>query len=307
MGYRVQHPAGIVRVLLLLLLLLHRVEPIVRSELAVGLSAPELFPFAVSLQLVAPDGATRPQHFCGGTNLGQGWILTAAHCVIAVNQSHIVAQLGGHELELDQQAAEHHHPAGSWPLHRYPVVEVRILANYNPITMVGDIALLRIAAPEPGSTPVARALWRRQQLKLPLPTDRIAMNGEMCYILGYGSEEYDGQISKTLRYGTVLALEPDRCVGMMGAVVAPPPDSGMFCAIGRADACRGDSGGGYVCRSPSSTGPFVLRGIISYGVGCGAAGTPGVYTDVAYYLHHYQPAITNRLPSDRSPTPFEVA
>uniref|UniRef100_A0A2M4BVE0 Putative sal tryp xii secreted trypsin n=1 Tax=Anopheles marajoara TaxID=58244 RepID=A0A2M4BVE0_9DIPT len=297
MAYRVQHQSGIV--IGLLLLLLHRVHSIVRSEVVEGLTATELFPFAVSLQLVAapPDGVSRPQHFCGGTYLGRGWILTAAHCVIAVNQSHIVAQLGGHELDLEPDATEQPQ-ARNGPPYRYPVVAVRILANYNPITMVGDIALLRIEAPLPGNT-AARAFWRRgQQLKLPLPTDRIAMNGEMCYIFGYGSEEYDGPISRTLRYGTVLALEPDRCVGMMGAVVAPPPDSGMFCAIGRADACRGDSGGGYVCRSPSSTGPFVLRGIISYGVGCGAAGTPGVYTDVAYYLHHYQPAITG-LPTDR--------
>uniref|UniRef100_A0A2M3ZE40 Putative sal tryp xii secreted trypsin n=1 Tax=Anopheles braziliensis TaxID=58242 RepID=A0A2M3ZE40_9DIPT len=293
MGYRVQHQEGIVLGLLLLLQLLHRVNPIVRNEVAEGLTATELFPFAVSLQLVAPDGVTRPQHFCGGTYLGRGWILTAAHCVIAVNQSHIVAQLGGHELELEPEDAEL--PTS----HRYPVVEVRILVNYNPVTMVGDIALLRIKAPVSPVSTAARALWRRQQLKLPLPTDSIAMNGEMCYIFGYGSEEYDGPVSRTLRYGTVLALEADRCVGMMGAVVAPPPDSGMFCAIGRADACKGDSGGGYVCRSPSSNGPFVLRGIISYGVGCGAAGTPGVYTDVAYYLHHYPPAITG-LPSDRS-------
>uniref|UniRef100_A0A2M4A7V5 Putative trypsin-like serine protease n=1 Tax=Anopheles triannulatus TaxID=58253 RepID=A0A2M4A7V5_9DIPT len=300
MGYRVQQQAAIVLgllLLLLLLLLLHRVNAIVRSEVTEGLTATELFPFAVSLQRITPDGVSRPQHFCGGTYLGRGWILTAAHCVIAVNQSHIVAQLGGHELELEREATEHPTTGNRAPPNRYPVAEVRILANYNPITMVGDIALLRIEAPRLADT-AARALWRRQQqqtqkqLQLPLPTDRIAMNGEMCYIFGYGSEEYDGPISRTLRYGTVLALEPDRCVGMMGAVVAPPPDSGMFCAIGRADACRGDSGGGYVCRSPSSDGPFVLRGIISYGVGCGAAGTPGVYTDVAYYLHHYQPAAT---------------
>ena len=41
-----------------------------------------------------------------------------------------------------------------------------------------------------------------------------------------------------------------------------------------------------MCQRPPST-QFVLRGVISYGVGCGAPGTPGVYTDVAYYLRHF--------------------
>uniref|UniRef100_A0A2M3ZLX0 Putative sal tryp xii secreted trypsin n=1 Tax=Anopheles braziliensis TaxID=58242 RepID=A0A2M3ZLX0_9DIPT len=132
MGYRVQHQEGIVLGLLLLLQLLHRVNPIVRNEVAEGLTATELFPFAVSLQLVAPDGVTRPQHFCGGTYLGRGWILTAAHCVIAVNQSHIVAQLGGHELELEPEPEDAELPTGSQPSHRYPVVERHYGRGYCP-------------------------------------------------------------------------------------------------------------------------------------------------------------------------------
>ncbi|XP_035917893.1 transmembrane protease serine 9-like [Anopheles stephensi] len=148
------------------------------------------------------------------------------------------------------------------------------LRSYNPVTMVGDIALLR------AELPTGRRFESDPQTPLRLPDDSKAANGELCYIFGYGSDSYDGPISQTLHYGTVIALDLDSCIGMMGAVVAPPPDSGMFCAIG------GDSGGGYVCRAPFST-QFVLRGVISYGVGCGATAHRGVYTDVAYYLRNY--------------------
>uniref|UniRef100_A0A182JXC4 Peptidase S1 domain-containing protein n=1 Tax=Anopheles christyi TaxID=43041 RepID=A0A182JXC4_9DIPT len=225
-----------------------------------------MFPFAVSLQLAGANWT----HFCGGTHLGDGWILTAAHCIIPMqkgNLTQIVAVIGGGILNDNT-------------VHRLPIVETHIPDSYNPVTMVGDIALLRAALPTTTGKPKTGT---QSTLRLPNESYRSAVNGELCYIFGYGSESYDGPISRTLHYGTVLALGLDSCIGMMGAVVAPPPDSGMFCAIGRSDACKGDSGGGYVCQRPFST-QFVLRGVISYGVGCGAPGTPGVYTDVAYYL-----------------------
>uniref|UniRef100_A0A182PIY5 Peptidase S1 domain-containing protein n=1 Tax=Anopheles epiroticus TaxID=199890 RepID=A0A182PIY5_9DIPT len=230
-----------------------------------------MFPFAVSLQLA--DGNWT--HFCGGTHLGEGWILTAAHCILPLqkgNQTQIVAVIGGGNLNDSS-------------VQRLPIVETHILSSYNPVTMVGDIALLRAVLPRNSSGTSGTEL-QSSILRLPDESYRTAVNGELCYIFGYGSDSYDGPISGTLRYGTVLALELDSCIGMMGAVVAPPPDSGMFCAIGRSDACKGDSGGGYVCQRPHTT-QFVLRGVISYGVGCGAPGTPGVYTDVGYYRQHY--------------------
>lgn len=56
---------------------------------------------------------------------------------------------------------------------------------------------------------------------------------------------------------------------------------------------QGDSGGGLVCRrrAPTpfegdnfnQTRPYTLRGIISYGAGCGIPASPGVYTDVGFY------------------------
>ena len=63
-------------------------------------------------------------------------------------------------------------------------------------------------------------------------------------------------------------------------------DKSFVCAGGEAgkDACSGDGGGPLVCPSPD-TGHMQLAGLVSWGVGCGKAGVPGVYTNIATYSH----------------------
>jgi secreted trypsin-like serine protease len=78
----------------------------------------------------------------------------------------------------------------------------------------------------------------------------------------------------------IISLE--ECERMMGRVTVPQPDTGKYCAVGKQrgiDACTGDSGSSMICREKNN-GKFILRGIISYGQGCGGA---GVYQDVIHF------------------------
>lgn len=47
------------------------------------------------------------------------------------------------------------------------------------------------------------------------------------------------------------------------------------------DTCYGDGGGPLVC--PIHYGKYTQIGIVSWGVGCGEEGIPGVYTNVALF------------------------
>ena len=58
-------------------------------------------------------------------------------------------------------------------------------------------------------------------------------------------------------------------------------DKSFMCAGGQenSDTCQGDGGGPLTCRG--SDGSWVQAGIVSWGIGCGGSGTPGVYASVA--------------------------
>lgn len=55
----------------------------------------------------------------------------------------------------------------------------------------------------------------------------------------------------------------------------------MCAGKGKSDSCQGDSGGPLLVPNGDK---YEIVGIVSWGVGCGRAGYPGVYTRVVKYL-----------------------
>ena len=71
----------------------------------------------------------------------------------------------------------------------------------------------------------------------------------------------------------------------------------MICAgilEGGRDACQGDSGGPLSLRTKiNGKEVWVLRGLVSFGVGCAKKGLGAAYTDVAYYADWIAAAIAH--------------
>ena len=71
----------------------------------------------------------------------------------------------------------------------------------------------------------------------------------------------------------------------------------MMCFGGqKSDSCQGDSGGPLVC---VEDGVPILRGIVSFGKGCGRPGLPGIYTRVSTYIDWIDESIEKMLARTR--------
>uniref|UniRef100_H3CCR9 Ovochymase 1 n=1 Tax=Tetraodon nigroviridis TaxID=99883 RepID=H3CCR9_TETNG len=206
------------------------------------------WPWQVSLQF-----ATMPA--CGGAIISPLWVLSAAHCFRRYSKASFwTVAAGKHDLDNSQEAGQQ-------------VVEVSAIVShhrYNARTKDNDLALLRLQQPLHFDQQVRPIdIWTA-----PLPAY------SNCTITGWGSTRENGPRVQRLQEVNVSILPPDACDRYYLGRVRPS----MFCAgrdQGGADACQGDSGGPLSCFTGSR---YELAGLVSWGVGCGRAQKPGVYT-----------------------------
>ena len=122
---------------------------------------------------------------------------------------------------------------------------------------------------------------------LPLEPDSQSP-GKRALVTGWGSTEDGSAISQTLRKVQLPVLPNEVCVRAYRDQPFVRIWQRQLCAGGvRArDSCNGDSGGPLQSVAVYGGRPrFVQHGIVSFGRrNCALQDSPGVYTNVAYYL-----------------------
>ncbi|MEX2971010.1 serine protease [Streptomyces sp. C184] len=221
-------------------------------------------PWAVALASHERFGAQRSGQFCGGVLVGHSTVVTAAHCLsrevlgvhwrqvrdlrIVVGRDNLTGG-GGQELK----------PSKVW-----------VNPGYNTWTNDGDMAVLTLAKPVPNRPlPIA---GRRNSAYRP---------GSAATVYGWGDTTGGGSYASQLRAAHVNVLPDAVCArAYPGNADGRYRAQSMLCAgepTGGRDACQGDSGGPLVVRGR-------LVGLVSWGTGCGRAGSPGVYTRASALL-----------------------
>ncbi|KAM6961593.1 ovochymase-1 [Tautogolabrus adspersus] len=194
---------------------------------------------------------------CGGAIIGPLWVVSAAHCFKRYNKASFWTVLAGkHDLDNPHELGQQ-------------LVGVSMIIShhgYNPRTKECDLALLKLQQP---------LVFNSFVRPIDVWTSPLAPHRK-CTITGWGSTRENGPRVNRLQEVNVTILPLDVCNQFYLGRMRPS----MFCAGkegGGADACQGDSGGPLSCFTGSK---YELAGLVSWGVGCGRARRPGVYTKV---------------------------
>ncbi|XP_016985295.1 trypsin alpha-3 [Drosophila rhopaloa] len=192
-------------------------------------------------------------HICGGSIYAPKIVITAAHCIKGRYASYIRIVAGQNSIaDLEEQGVK--------------VSKLIPHAGYNKKTYVNDIGLI-----------ITREALEYSALVQPIAVALEAPpSGAHAVVSGWGKRtEEDEALPALLRAVELEIVEQNTC-GAQYLTKEYTITNEMLCAgylEGGKDTCNGDSGGPLAVDG-------VLVGIVSWGVGCGREGFPGVYTSV---------------------------
>ncbi|MEV0224050.1 serine protease [Streptomyces sp. NPDC050704] len=219
-------------------------------------------PWTVALSSRDRFGGTRAGQFCGGVVIGRSTVLTAAHCLsegvlgAPPRQVRDLKVIAGRGNLLSGEGRE------------IAVRDTWINPRYDGYTNAGDFAVLTLTEPLAASSVIRMAG----------PGDAAYTPGTGAVVYGWGDVTGGGDYARDLRAARVRVLADAVCEeAYPGSADGTYLAGSMLCAgeeAGGRDACQGDSGGPLVAQGR-------LIGLVSWGSGCGRAGSPGVYARVS--------------------------
>lgn len=213
---------------------------------------------------------------CSAVLVSSEWLATAAHCVKRHRPDELKVRLGEWDVNRDDEF---------YPFVEANVREIVLHPDFQPTSLANDVALLRleVAVDQQQVPHVAPACLAHQD-------EQQHFAGQRCWVAGWGKNAFGqlGTFQSVLKKVDLPVVSHRDCE----MALRFQTKLGKFfrlhvnniCAGGEGgkDACEGDGGAGLYCLDPQS-GLTKVIGLVSWGVGCGQRGVPGVYVNMANF------------------------
>lgn len=268
------------------------------QNLPVGDNIAEFGEFPAQVAILKRIGSGESLFVCSAVLISNLWIATAAHCVRRHASHELKVRLGEWDVQRDDEF---------YPFVERNIAEIIIHPEFQQTSLANDIALLKMdlslmantgnqdlngqLAPQDNQFPhIAPAC-------LPRPNENF--DNQRCWVAGWGKDAFGqrGAFQSVLKKVDLPVLNRHTCEHALRSTKLGPHfrlHQSAICAGGEPgkDACEGDGGSGLYCVDGTS-GIIKVVGLVSWGLSCGQAGVPGVYTNTKHLSPWIESVVAN--------------